>query len=342
MLNSFKAWIQRFADGGSAGGSAPGGDGSDGGNGLSGDFNSDLQKYFGITSSHDAGDGGADDGERDQEATDAGSVTAGAADAEAASSGQQEDDDGYSEFREKYKDRIHAEFQKSFNERFKKSKETETNLKTENQAYRNLVAPLLDKYGLTEDATPEQIAEKIRADKTTFSRQAMAQGVSTESYRDSFYSRQEQKVQEAQRQEQERQAAQERQAQQRRQAMQQTYERWQSESAELQKQFPQFDLARELKGNEAFRKALEAGLPVSQAYYGANFERISSGLVAAASQTAAKRAAQTVAANRARPSEGGQNAGAGIRTGAVDVASLTGQQIRDLMDRAARGERISF
>lgn len=341
MLNNHLERLQLFADGGSAGGSAPGGDGGENGSGLSGDFNSDLQRYFGIAASHDAGGGNADDGEREQEAADTGSVTGEAADAEAASSGQQ-DDDGYSEFREKYKDRIHADFQKSFNERFKKSKEVETQLQAQNRALNELLAPLRDKYGLSEDATAEEMAEKIKGDKTNFSRQAMAQGVSTDAYRDSFYTRQAEAAKKAEEVRQAQEAQQQQAQQQRQQAMQQTFQRWQAESAELQKQFPAFDLAKEIKGNQAFKKALEAGLPVAQAYYGANFEKISSGLVAAASQNAAKRAAQTVAANRARPSEGGQNAGTGIRTGAVDVNSMTGQQVLDLLKRAETGERITL
>ena len=341
MLNNLWTRLQLFAEGGMAGGSAPGGDSGESGSGLSGDFDSDMRRYFGVSASSAAGNGSADDGEKEQEAAEAGSVTGEAADAKAASSGQQEpDDDGYSEFREKYKDKIHADFQKSFNERFKKAKETETQLQAENRAYREIIAPLIDKYGLDENATPEDIASAIKGDNTIFSRQAMAAGMSTDAYRDRFFELQAQKAAEEQRAAEAKQAQAEQAAQQRQQAMRQTYERWKSESDELKKSFPSFDLAAELKGNAAFRTALEAGLPVAQAFYGANFDKISSGLVAAASQNAAKKAAQTVAANRARPSEGGQNSGTGIRTGTVDVASMTGQQIRDLMARAERGEKI--
>lgn len=339
MLNRKWLGLQFFAEGGTAGGSASGdGDGGNG-SGLTGDFSSDLQRYFGISSSGDAGRGNADNGETEQGAADEGSVTEATGTDQAASSGQQEDDDGYQEFREKFKDRIHAEFQKSFNERFKKSKETETQLQQQNKALNELLAPLRDKYGLGDDATPEEMAEKIRDDKTNFSRQAMANGLSTESYRDSFYTRQAEKAKQAEEAMKAQEQRQQQEQQQRQAAMQETYKRWQNESAELKKSFPQFDLAKEIRTNKVFRQALEAGLPVDRAYYAGNFENITAGIAAAATQQSAVKAARTIASNRARPSEGGQNAGTGIKTG-TDVAHMSGRDIRDILARVERGERI--
>lgn len=335
-----KEWLglQFFAEGGTAGGSASGdGDGGNG-NGLTGDINSDLQRYFGISAHGDAGRGTADDGENEQGTANEGSVTEETGTDQAASSGQQ-DDDGYQEFREKYKDRIHAEFQKSFNERFKKSKETETQLQQQNKALNELLGPLRDKYGLSDDATPEEMAAKIRDDKTNFSRQAMAQGVSTEAYRDSYYTRQAEQAKKAEEARQAEETRQQQAQQQRQAAMQETYNRWQQESAELKKSFPQFDLAKEIRTNKVFKQALEAGLPVDRAYYAGNFENITAGIAAAATQQSAVKAARTIASNRARPSEGGQNAGTGIKT-ATDVAHMSGRDIRDILARVERGERI--
>ena len=334
MLNIDEIGLQFFAEGG-----AEGGDGSEGGNGLTGDFDADYAKYFGKGGSSSAA--GSTNGEKSAEET--ASAAAPETETEAASSGQQDDDEAeYQMLRTKHQKRLQADMQKSFNGRFKQFKETESALNAEIKRYKNTIAPLYDKYGLDGDAPLEDMADAIKKDNTVFSRQAMAAGMSTDAYRDQYYTNLEQ-----QRQQAEQQAAQQEQAaqaaeQQRQQAMQETYNRWQAETDELKKTFPNFDLTAEIKGNEAFRKALEAGLPVSQAYYGSNFEKISSGLVAAASQDAARKTAQTVAANRARPSEGGVSAGTGIKTGAVDVAHMTDDQIEAIKEQVKRGAIFTF
>lgn len=340
--------LQHFAEAG-AEGSASGGGNGERGNGLSGDFAADMQRYFGVSPRSDAGSAqaGAQNGEKEQEAGDPGSVTGEAADDQAAASGQQNaTNDADAEFEElikgKFKDQFGRRTQGIINERFRKSKETETKLNQEIAQYKRMSNVLLDKYGLAQDATPEQIEAAVKADNTMFSRQAMAKGQSVDAYRDAFFEDMQAREEEAaQQQAQEQQQAQQ-EAARREDAMRQTYEQWNKEAEELKKTFPTFDLAEELRGNEAFRRALVAGLPVSQAYYGANFDKISSGLVAAATQQAARRAAQTVAANRSRPAEGGQAAATGIKTGNIDVNSLNGRQIRDLIKRAEQGERISF
>lgn len=334
--------LQHFAEGGAEGGAG------EGGNGLSGDFAADMHRYFGSSPRSDAGSAqtGERNGETRQDADETASAAEPEADDTAAASGQQSTDDPDAEFEQlikgKFKDQFGRRTQGIINERFRKSKETEAALQKQLDGYRNMSAVLMDKYGLGDDATPEDLAEAIRGDNTNFSRQAMAAGMSVDAYREGFYTEQQQRAQQAQQQaEMEAQAAQN-EAVQREQAIRQTYDQWTREAEELQKTFPNFDLAEELRSNEAFKKAVVAGIPVAQAYYGANFDKISSGLVAAASQDAARKAAQTVAANRARPAEGGQSAGTGIRTGAVDVNSLSGDQVLDIIKQVERGARITF
>jgi len=344
MLNRYAAeaacyviGLQHFAEGGAEGGAG------EGGNGLSGDFSADVKKYFGVDAGPDAGDS---NGETKQDVEATASAAEPEANDKAAASGQQGGDDAEAEFealiKGKYKDQFGKRTQGIINERFRKSKETEAALQKELDGYKNISAVLLDKYGLGEDATPEDLAEAIKGDNTNFSRQAMAAGMSVDAYRDGFFTEQQNKAQQAQQQAEQQAEAAQNEAAQREAAMQQTYDAWNREAEELKKTFPTFDLAEELRSNEAFRHALVAGLPVAQAYYGANFETISSGLVAAASQDAARKAAQTVAANRARPSEGGQSAGTGIRTGAVDVNNLSGDQVLDILKQVERGARITF
>lgn len=337
MLNSYEIGLQHFAEGGADG------DAGEGGNGLSGDFAADIKKYFGVDAGPDAGDS---NGETKQAVQETASAAATEATDEAATSGQQNGDDPDAEFetliKGKFKDQFGRRTQGIINERFRKNKETEAALQKELDGYKSMSAVLLDKYGLDENATPEDLAEAIKGDNTNFSRQAMAAGMSVEAYRDGFFSEQQNRAAQAQEQAQQQAAAEQEQAMQRDQAMQQTFSQWQTEAEELKKTFPAFDLETEIKGNEDFRRALVAGLPVAQAYYGANFEQISSGLVAAASQDAARKTAQTVAANRARPMEGGMASGTGIQTGPVDVNSLTGDQVLDIIKQVERGARITF
>lgn len=337
MLDTIEIGLQFFADGG-AEGSASGNGGNGNGNGLSGDMDADIERYFGVRPSPDAG--GGNDGESGN--GDEGSVTEAQEPQEAASTGQQEGDadaEFESLIKGKYKDQFGKRTQGIINERFKKSKETENQLQGQLKAYRGMVAPLLDKYGLGDDATPEQLADAIKGDNANFSRQAMQAGIPTDAYRENFYANQAKKAEEQAKAEQAaaQQAAQQQQA--RDAAIRETYGRWMEQTKELKKQFPQFDLEAEVKGNERFRTMLEGGASVQEAYYGANFEKIASGLVAATRQQSMRDGAAAVAQNRARPSEGGQATGTGIRTG-TDVANMTGDQIMALIDRAARGERI--
>lgn len=335
--------LQFFADGG-AEGSASGNGANGNGSGLTGDFSSDMERYFGMRpTGTDAAPGRGDtmdDGEIEQAETEPGSVT-GTGDADAAASGQQEDNNagGYDAVRQQYDKEIKADFQQAFNERFKEFKTKEQALQQQVDSYRQTMAPLLDKYGLSEDATQEQIAEAIKADNANFSRQAMQAGLSTDAYRENFYANQQKRAQEQAVAEQAAAQQQAAEQQQREEAMRKTYDAWQEQSKELQKNFPQFDLRAEVQGNERFRKLLEGGASVQEAYYGANFDRIASGLVAATRQQSVRDGAAAVANNRARPAEGGQTSGVGVRTG-TDVANMTGDQIMALIARAERGEKI--
>jgi len=339
--------LQFFADGGATGGSAPGSDGASGsGNGLTGDFAADMQRYFGVTPRSAAGNakkGGSYDGAKGQEAADAGSVTAEGADAEAATSGQQgkqDDDAEFNAFWDKYQKRIQDKIQPSFNERFKRFKETEGNLKAQLAQYEDAAALLRDKYGLAEDAKIEDINERLKTDNTMFSRQAMASGKSTEAYRDAYYQSREQKKADAERKAQQAEAAAQAELQKRQQAVQANLNKLHEEAEELKKTFPQFDLAAEAK-NKTFMAGVSGGMSVADAYYAAHHDEIMSGVAAAAAQQSAVKAAQTVAFNRTRPAEGGQNAGTGVRTG-VDVSRMTGKDIRDILARVERGERIAL
>ena len=282
---------------------------SAGGSGLTGDFNADVRKYFGVAAGSDAG---SENGEKEQDVTPPARAADGGTDEGAASSGRTQDEDDDAAFdaliRGRYREQFGRRAQAIINERFKKAKETEVALTGQLEAYKALTAPLRERYGLAPDATPQALSQAMASDGSDGNAAGTGGG----------------------------------EALRRDEAVRETCARWEQEAQALRQTFPDFDLAREAQSNEAFCSALAAGLPVAQAFYGANFERISGRLLEAAARQAAKQTAATVAANRARPSEGGQAAGTGVKTGAPDVGRMTGEQVLDVLKKVEQGARICF
>ena len=112
-----------------------------------------------------------------------------------------------------------------------------------------------------------------------------------------------------------------------------------SQSEELKKTFPQFDLMTELS-NPEFKTMIDAGISVDRAYRAIHGDEILASGMQYAVQTAESKIANKVAAGKARPSENGSKSASATMT--VDVSRLTKQQRQEYALRAARGERITF
>lgn len=116
---------------------------------------------------------------------------------------------------------------------------------------------------------------------------------------------------------------------------------WMQEAEALKKVFPGLDLAAEIQ-NPEFGKLLRAGVGVKAAYQVIHGEDITQAAVAAAVKSAKEQVAKSMASGAARPSEGGAGGGTPAVSPKVDVAGMSRDQVRDVMARVARGEKISF
>lgn len=330
MLDTFYPFdLQYFAEGGDGGSASDSGEGGTiGANGLTGDTDADIARIFGIPAEKNAASTKAvSKGEKPAKTE--GSVTEGGAEKVQETPAEPTEADLDKEFEDlikgKFKNQFGKRTQGIINERFKKSKEAEARYQKQGE----MIAPLYDKYGL-QDGDIEGLNKAIREDKATFSRQAMAAGESTESYRDRYYSERQTKAQQAE------EAARQQQAK-----NEELYRQWDEQAAELKKSYPSFDLRSEAETNPAFRQALAAGLPVAQAFYGANFDKLASTIAASASQQAAKKTADSIAANAARPAEGGKRAGSPAKT-SLNVSAMTTQDFESIFDKVRRGEKVIF
>lgn len=121
---------------------------------------------------------------------------------------------------------------------------------------------------------------------------------------------------------------------------------WAAESRKLADTFPGLNLSKELN-NPEFMSDLEdftkRGVknPVERAYRYAHNDEIITGAVAKAVEKATKAATDKIVSGQNRPKENGNSSSAGVKT-STDVNNLTGQQIRDIIKRVERGERIEL
>lgn len=331
MPNNFKS-LFRFDTGTGNGGSAPAAGTGDNGNGLTGDFNADFQRYFGKgagnvkPSAAVTGDKKAEKGEKTEAA--AGSVTAEGTDGQNTSAVKTDKPDPqkeYDDFIASHREQHTRHVQGIINERFKKSKASEK----EYSELKESIIPLFARYGLEENDV-EGLRKAIHDDTSLYVDQAIENNKSAEAYRDELYSKRKATLDAAAQKEADKRAAQE-----------QTFRRWQAESEEIRKIYPSFDLRTELMENVAFRDAVYNGAPLMLAYRGSRFDELSAQLAAAATQNASRRTAETIAANSRRPAEAGTGSG-GISGVKRDVNSLSDSDILKILDSVSKGAKISF
>lgn len=320
--------IQMFSEGGAVGTA----EGTTNNSGLTGDFTQDFNKYvLGKESapvSQNTAENNASSGtdEAEEDADEQGENTA--VGDEQSEEGQITEENTEKEFEELIKGRFKGAFQKRtqgiINERFKAGKETEGKLSLALDA----LAPLFDRYGI-EDGNIEALRDAVKGDAGIFSKRALEKGMETEDYRNSFYADREREQQEANDE-----------LQRRQQAAREKYDDWKSQEAEIQKTYPGFKLEEAFK-NEEFRQMAMSGTPLMSAYKASHFDELAAGLVAANTKRITKKAVDSMQGNINRPAEGGMASAAGTVT-KKDVSNLSEADIFDLINRAGRGEKITF
>ena len=114
------------------------------------------------------------------------------------------------------------------------------------------------------------------------------------------------------------------------------------QAEELKKIYPNFDLRTELQ-NETFQRltAPNSGLDVKTAYYAVHHDELEPQAMAYGIQRAQQQISQTLQANQRRPMEGAAQRGQPAEV-TIDPWKMTREEMQQLKDRAARGEKIVF
>ncbi len=223
-------------------------------------------------------------------------------------------------YKQQFDSRVHGIMQN----RFKNAQDA----KDVAASWQKATAALAAMYGI-DGTDPEALRNAIEKDDGFFSAQAEAQGLTPEQFRENLRLRMDaqtgRNMQEQMRIEAEKQA---------------TFQRWESEAAELTETFPNFDLAYELE-NEAFFANLNRGLSVRDAFFVAHMDEIVTGSNAAAKSEATQKVVDNFNQRAARPAENGaSHKPAVIRK--TDPSKFTDADLDEIARRSRRGETIRF
>lgn len=116
--------------------------------------------------------------------------------------------------------------------------------------------------------------------------------------------------------------------------------RWTEESIALKKAFPDFNLQTELK-NPAFASLLKSGLPIAKAYTAVHSDRLIKEAVEGTAKRVAEQTLKSIRAQGNRVAENGLHNGASF-VRKTDIASLTGEEIRNIVKQVENGSKIRF
>lgn len=116
------------------------------------------------------------------------------------------------------------------------------------------------------------------------------------------------------------------------------FDLWTAQIAELRKTVPDFDMQREMESNENFKRLVNVGIPINQAYGMTHIDDA----VAAAKDEGRREAADAIASRQRRPQENAASRGSAVKTGGKSVDSLTKEERDEIEKRVMRGEKIDF
>lgn len=238
--------------------------------------------------------------------------------------------DDWQSIREKYRENIGEEIQSAIQRRFKNQQSYE-------DSYNSLVeglAPLFLKYGL-DGSDIDGLKDALSKDDSLLEDMAFNEGLTPEAVRERMQQRQEnERLQRELNRMREEQA----QEQASRDAYNQ-YNAWLQEAEQLKKEYPNFDLTKELE-NEDFKNDIISGKSVKKAFQSAHLDEILQGAIQTTAKKAIDATVNNIRARGMRPAENGQ------RMGSVsvkkDVKDLTDKDIDRIIKRAKAGELITF
>lgn len=281
-------------------------------------FEFDLQLFADGAGAAGA-DGGTDSTGEAQAAADTGE------DVQAAAEKRKAD---YAKFKADFKKEFDSEVQGIINRRYKSAKESEKAAKD----YRDRASRVFDALAVNYDLDPEDFDGMLRAvttDNSFLEAEALKRGVPVEELRHTRTIERENARFRA-----------EREAAERQNAADAKYQNWINQESEAQMYYPELDLREEIK-NQDFYRLLESGVDVKTAFEVVHKDDIiAAGMRYAVQKTAANVQFETDKNSR-RPRENGLGSPAAAKTG-VDVSKLSDSDIEEYIERAKRGEKITF
>ena len=226
----------------------------------------------------------------------------------------------------KFKDAFNKRVQGIINERFKNANAKQAQQEAQHKAFVEAVGPYLRKLGVKDPNDLEAIRQAALDDATNFRDAAIEQNKTIEEMRQQYLNDKKTAEEKALKDEQLRQLQNQQRAAAEQARRRNVFAGWEAEAEQIRESDPTFDLKNEIRNNEEFRKALNAGMGVKFAYNATHFdERMAATAGAVARQTAIN-TAQNLAANRARPAEGGLKQGAAAQA-RIDYNALPDEEI---------------
>lgn len=230
---------------------------------------------------------------------------------------------------ETFDDLIKGRFKKDYDARVQKAvKDRVKNLKErlDKMAKANQILAMY--YGVDADDA-EALANAVEHDDRFFEDKALEMGLDVGTYRNLQQTRMEN---ERLRQYQQNMEAQE--------SARRIIAQWKEQAESAKALYPGLDLDAEL-GNEQFAQILKAGVDVKTAYEIVHKDEIMKGFGQHIAKTVEQKVVNSVKSGKRRPDENGFETSSGV-VAKTSVGNMTDQQIKELIRRAERGERIEF
>lgn len=223
-----------------------------------------------------------------------------------------------------YKDAFSRRVQNIINGRFKETRTLQEQLQKSTPVFEILA----QKYGIKSDDI-DGIVRALENDDESYREEAMEKGITVEQLKE--MKKLEREVlqlrrNESRRDEQDR--------------INRDITNWKNQAESLKEIYPNFNLDTEIEDPQFF-SLLRNNVDVRTAYEVIHRDEILGGAMQYAAQTAAKRVADSVAANSKRPVENGVTSQGAVNS-QTDVNKLTKAQREEIERRVLRGERITF
>lgn len=238
------------------------------------------------------------------------------------------------ETRVSFEDLIKGEYKEDYDKSVQKILRQRLSGAKANEAKLAKQAPIMQalasKYGVEDVDDIDSIAKYVDEDESLYEDAAYKAGLTVDQYkRISAIEAENQRLNA------------ERQMNEQRRAAQAQYDQWIEEAAQIQQEFPGFNLDSCLQ-NETFQRLLRSGVDLRSAYIAMDADNVIPSVMGYTAQQVAKKTAHTIAQRGSRPMEGGMAGQASAKTKS-DVSKLSNAEIAELVRRATVGrETISF